>query len=267
MRFLRQFEGLSLSERDSARRTRLLAAADRARSTGQHILASADEMAGMLPLGQPVLAGHHSERRHRRTLERVRRRTGVGYELISHAAELERRAAAVGTAGISSDDPNAVAKLEQLLAAAQTSHERMKRANRAFPAEGWFAELSADEKADALRTLRFAPWQKKPFALTNSSANLRRLQERIAHLKQQAVTLAIEPIVGPGWTITEDVDDNRIVIAFEEKPQPEILTALGRAGFKWSPTRNAHVRMRSNGAIYAARRVLALDGADALTRS
>jgi hypothetical protein len=35
-----------------------------------------------------------------------------------------------------------------------------------------------------------------------------------------------------------------------------MLDKLRSAGFKWSPTRCAHVRQRSNGAIYAAKHAL-----------
>ena len=60
-------------------------------------------------MGQPILVGHHSERRHRRDLDRIHRNLERAMEAEKTAKELAYRAAAVGTGGISSDDPDAIA--------------------------------------------------------------------------------------------------------------------------------------------------------------
>ena len=73
-----------------------------------------------------------------------------------------------------------------------------------------------------------------------------------------SATPAFEPIVGDGYSIEEDADENRLVIRFDEKPATEMLAKLRAGGFKWSPTRSAHVRMRSNGATYAAKHIFGL---------
>lgn len=64
------------------------------------------------------------------------------------------------------------------------------------------------------------------------------------------------PIEGDGWRIEDHTDEQRLWIVFDRKPERAMLEELRRAGFKWSPTRGAHVRMTSNGALWAAKRAL-----------
>ena len=43
--------------------------------------AESNKLASVVPFGQPILVGHHSERRHRRLLERVHAKTRKGFEM------------------------------------------------------------------------------------------------------------------------------------------------------------------------------------------
>ncbi len=79
-----------------------------------------------------------------------------------------------------------------------------------------------------------------------------------AHRRAPRAAPLFEEIAGDGWTLREDRDDNRLLIGFAQKPPREMLAALRSAGFVYSPTRGAHVRMMSNGAVYAAKRVLGI---------
>lgn len=54
--------------------------------------ATVDRILDMIPAGQPILVGHHSERRHRRDLERMDRAMGRGVEAAAEAREAARRA-------------------------------------------------------------------------------------------------------------------------------------------------------------------------------
>jgi Domain of unknown function (DUF3560) len=116
--------------RREARRARLTAASGRARNEAQVILGRASGMADAIPFGQPILVGHHSEGRDRRFRARIGDTMRKGIEARRKADELERRAASVGTGGISSDDPAAVVKLRAELAKLEALQERMKSANR-----------------------------------------------------------------------------------------------------------------------------------------
>lgn len=99
----------------------------------------------------------------------------------------------VGTGGISSDDPQAVEKLEAKLAALEKHQEMMKAANAAIrmkdPAKGdaKLAELGyTPEDIAKLREPDFCGRIGYPaYALQNNNANIRRIRGRIAELKKR----------------------------------------------------------------------------------
>jgi hypothetical protein len=253
---------LDYTERQENRKERLETAADRARSEADRAFASSDGIAEAIPLGQPILVGHHSERRHRRDIDRMRNSTTRAMERLRDAAEYERRAASIGKGGISSDDPDAIAKLtaqvetlEGLQVLMKSANKLVKKGDRAGLLEMGFAPARVEQlfQKDFMGNLGFAP-----YAVTNNGANIRRIRERIAQLEAAAKRTPMETIVGEGWTLSEDFDDNRIVIEFDAKPDAEIREALKRGGFKWSPTRGAHIRMTSNSAIYQAKSILGI---------
>src|SRR3546814_14142517 len=88
-------------EKQEARRERLLAAADKAEARADQAYRRADlreEVSG-IPFGQPILVGHHSERRHRRTIARAEAAMGRAVAESKRADELRRKAASVGKIG------------------------------------------------------------------------------------------------------------------------------------------------------------------------
>src|SRR5690242_2661373 len=95
----------------AARYERLLNAADRADREGKAYRDESDRIASFIPLGQPILVGHHSEGRHRRDLERIRSKARKGWELYEKAEYYRERAAAMeNNHAIFSDDPDAIEK-------------------------------------------------------------------------------------------------------------------------------------------------------------
>src|SRR5271166_2543775 len=119
-------------QKQEARRERLQALAERLREQGAASIERGSEMFKAIPMGQPILVGHHSERADRNYRARASRAISRGIELEKQATEAEERAAAVGTGGISSDDPEAVTKLKTQLASLIKSQDTMKKANAAL---------------------------------------------------------------------------------------------------------------------------------------
>lgn len=80
-----------------------------------------------------------------------------------------------------------------------------------------------------------------PFGTTNSSAEIRRLKQRIElekKLKQKAETKGdSEKFNFKGGYIFNDYSENRLKIHFDEKPSEEVRSFLKKSGqnFKWSP--------------------------------
>lgn len=244
-----------------ARRDRAEARAARARSKSDALFNQASKMADIIPFGQPILVGHHSEKWDRKYRSRIANKMNAACALSKEADHLESASNNAGNV-ISSDDPDALKALGEKLANLEKIHALMKAANPLIKKgnrDGLLALGFSEGRVDQLFKPDFCGRIGFPsFELTNSNANIKRIRDRIVHLEKQAVALVMEPIKGDGWTLSEDVDDNRIVIDYDEKPDRATLDALRAAGFHWSPTRGTHIRQRSNGAIYAAKRLLGI---------
>lgn len=247
-------------ERVEARRLKLSTRALTLRRQAEAVNAAAREMAEVIPFGQPILVGHHSEKRDRRFRGRIAAKFDKSAALYRTAEQLEERAKRVGRGGISSDDPDAIAKLEAKLARLVASQETMKSANRLVRKNdrvGLAALGYAEVQIGQLFTPDFMGRIGFPdFALKNNNARIRDIKERIERLKSLQAAPVTEPIVGEGWTITEDLDDNRVLITFAERTDKAQYARLRSHGFVWSPSRGAFVRKRSAGAIYAARQAV-----------
>jgi hypothetical protein len=76
------------------RAERLEARATRAAQVAEHHRAAAGTIADAIPLGQPILVGHHSERRHRRDLDRLHRHFDAAREQTQAANDLRQAAQA-----------------------------------------------------------------------------------------------------------------------------------------------------------------------------
>ena len=97
-------------------------------ATGRHF--AARERLEMIPLGQPILVGHHSEKRHRKVLNRIDRHFAEAKEHHDKAEYFHRRAAAAeSNVIIFSDDPNATEKLVDKIERLKKRQGLMKRAN------------------------------------------------------------------------------------------------------------------------------------------
>ena len=97
-------------------------------ATGRHF--AARERLEMIPLGQPILVGHHSEKRHRKDLTRIDEHFAKAKEHHDKAEYFRRRAAAAeSNVIIFSDDPDATEKLVDKIERLKKRQGVMKRAN------------------------------------------------------------------------------------------------------------------------------------------
>jgi hypothetical protein len=168
--------------------------------------------------------------------------------------------------GISSDDPNALEKLQTKLANAEHLQDFMKKANaviKNYPTTELrikaLLPLCCHEEKLA-RNLMEPDYAGrigfKDYQLTNNSAEIRRLRERIAELEKAALRQDREEVMEK-YTYREDTTENRLMFIFDGRPDEGIRVLLKGRGFKWSPTRNAWVRQWTDNALYAAQCVKA----------
>ena len=271
----------SYEAKQEARRERLEAAADKAdaRAAGAYSRADLREEASGIPLGQPILVGHHSEGRHRRAIERAENAMRRSVEEGKHAEELRAKAAGVGTGGISSDDPEATEKLAAKIKAAEDKQTFMKSANallrkamkagacpinenaefRAFAKD--LAKVLGTEDATAAAKAMLEPdfAGRRGFAsyqLTNNNANIRRMKLRLEQLQRDQNREDKEHEFD-GVTVKENTEENRVQFIFDGKPDSDVRAILKQHGFRWAPSQNAWQRHLNNNGIYSARLVLA----------
>lgn len=168
----------------------------------------------------------------------------------------------VGTGGISSDDPQAVEKLEAKLATLEKHQEMMKAANAAIrmkdPAKGdaKLAELGyTPEDIAKLRAPDFCGRIGYPaYELQNNNANIRRIRGRIAELKKRTESTP-EGWEFDGGRVVVNTTENRLQIIFDGKPNADVRTELKGEGFRWAPSQGAWQRQLTDNAMRAARRL------------
>lgn len=222
----------SYEEKQEAKRERLKDRAAGLRSKSNTLYQQGKTALEAIPFGQPILIGHHSEKSDRAYRSRAVGKIDNSIALDKRADELEQRAETVGTGGISSDDPEASAKLEEKLLKAEEAHTLMVERNREAKASG----------------------QPKPYAtyqLSNSRGRINQIKDRIQQLERLGATTGVQAS-GIGWAVREDKDENRILFTFNEKPSEEHRTLLKSRGFKWSPRLKAWVRKITPNARYSA---------------
>src|SRR2546423_295095 len=73
-----------------------------------------ESVSSFIPFGQPILVGHHSERKHRRDIERLNNFTRREIEEDKKSEYWERKADTVeNSTAISKHDPKAITKLRE----------------------------------------------------------------------------------------------------------------------------------------------------------
>lgn len=262
-------------ERREAKRERLEERAEKHAKEAARRFDTAHQIGSMIPFGQPILVGHHSEKRHRRDIDRIDTNMRKGIEAERYSNHLAARAESLGSGrAISSDDPEALDKLRAKLAEMETLQTTMKATNkvvRAFLKAGCRHDNDAEElaryfekvaeagitsqtlarellKPDFCKRTGFADYQ-----LTNNNANIRRIRQRIAELEKLDATPTTEREVN-GVIYREE--ENRVRLIFDGKPSDDVRALLKSRGFRWSPRAGAWQRQLNNAGRYAAQFVL-----------
>ena len=255
---------MSYEERKQNRIQRMEERADKARQESERQHDRSRALTEGIPAGQPILVGHHSEARHRRTLDKSWNALGKAVEATKKAEYYEEKAeSARNNRAISSDDPEAIPKLKGKISALSTSQEKMKAINKAFKAGtldklGWSPEQIA-RMEESLKNV-YAHKKQQPFPtwqLSLNNANISRLKKRLALLESQQGRTTTEKEVS-GVRVVENAEENRLQIFFPGIPSPMIREALKGRGFRWARTNGCWQRVLSNGATYAAAEVLKL---------
>lgn len=245
--------------RRAARLERLEAARLKALADAQAAFNRVDAITDMIPLGQPILVGHHSEARHRRDMDRVHDGMRKGIDANKRADRLTERIQAVeANDAISSDNPDALVMLKTKLDSLESERDRLKAFNTAYRA--WKRNPASLEKNTSLSDVAkrlIQTWQPafqfetapiQPFELANLGTQIRSTKTRLDSLTKQAEERALVVDAEPSEILVGDIrvvanhDINRLQIITNGKPCDEGRAWLKSRGFRWSPTEGAWQR-------------------------
>lgn len=234
---------MTYRERREARLAKRQEWAEKRAQKAQQAYDKAMKLAAMIPMGQPILVGHHSEKHARRHAAQI---DGGMRQAGEHADKAKDHNAAASTiehqlaTSIYSDDPDAVEALTAKVAKLEADRETMKRVNAAHkaflrdPASLDASDLPPAIKAKITAYVPAYSWEPHPFApyqLTNLGAEIRRAKKRIEEVRMRTER-AQAAADAPGGVTIEGADF--IAVTFAEKPGRDTLEALKAAGFRWS---------------------------------
>lgn len=167
---------------------------------------------------------------------------------------------------IMSGDSDAIERLETQLAEATQRQERMKAVNACIRKN---AKRSHEDQVLALiaacnisRTLAEMHLEgdslgRKGYAayeLTNNSANIRRITERLEQLRTAKAAPVVEA-EGQHGRVEDDPPANRVRIIFPGKPDASTIGKLKHSGFRWAPSIGAWQAYRNPRALDIAREI------------
>lgn len=244
-------------ERRARRIERLQARAAQKEKEGNALVEQSNRMGDAIPLGQPILVGHYTEKRDRAYRARMQGKMRKGLDTLDHAAQLAARAtAAEENTAIFTDDPKATEKLEEKLARLEKQQALMAAANKCVrknDREGLLDLGFSEARINELFTPDFMGRIGFPsYALTNNSAQIRNVKKRIAHLNAHANDKTTEQVIGK-VKLVDSVEENRVQMYFPGKPSEQTREELKRNGFKWSPYNGCWQRHRSSWALTNAK--------------
>lgn len=209
-------------ERREARRLRYEELSKKAAErSSQYSNSTANRILAMTP-GQPIIIGHHSEKKARRLHERAWQDIGKSIEEDKKSNYYKNKAESVENSKvIYNDDSNAIEKLKDKLEYLEKQKELIK----------------ADENHTG--------WQ-----LQNIGARIRETKRRIVRL-EKLDKIDFKDIEFTGGKAIHNKEINRIQLLFDDIPDEDIRKALKGRGFHWSRKEGAWQREFNENTIKA----------------
>ena len=193
---------MTTRERREARAARLREWADTREAKSTAAFDAVRQIADNIPMGQPILVGHHSEAHARRDQDRIHNGMRRAIDNQTAARAMRQKAANIESAAdhaIYSDDPDAREQLERKMADMEAQREAIRRYNadcRLAAKAGGHGDLKllewdtpfglrsiAKMVTDCAAAGQLRPgWALPAYATSNLSGNIARLRARLATL-------------------------------------------------------------------------------------
>lgn len=191
---------MTYRERQEAKAERYREWAEKREASSTANRERSDQLTAGIPFGQPILVGHHSERRHRNAIDKSWNAMGRAVEDGRKADSMRSRAdnieAAAGRA-IYSDDSDAIERLKEKLAGLEAERDRIKAYNascrKAAKAGGIGDTSILDEaqRASLESVTRHCPYQLRAggampaYATSNLGGVISNTRKRITQLERE----------------------------------------------------------------------------------
>lgn len=93
--------------------------------------------------------------------------------------------------------------------------------------------------------------EKGSFSFTNMTTKIRERKKKVEVMKARIeAKKSFEPLVFEGGSIY--IDNDRVIVEHDEKPEKDIIQAIKSHGFKYSPKTSCWVRKHTGNALYSA---------------
>jgi hypothetical protein len=185
---------MTYRERREARAERLHEWAEKREAKSEAAFGKAEQISSVIPMGQPILVGHHSEGRHRRDLGRIESGMRKGIEHSKMAQRHSERASNIESQlerSIYSDDPDAVEQLEERITVLEVKRARIKAYNQSCrkgkPDLSILTETERNELATIARVAAYQLGKRgeyPSYVLSNLGGNINRNKKRLTSLKR-----------------------------------------------------------------------------------
>ena len=124
---------IDFNECKEAKLERLQELAEKRHTEANQLFDHAKKMSDVIPFGQPILVGHHSENRDRNYRNKIENKMNKAIETSGKAEYYDDRVKAMQTNNaISQDDPEAVQMLKEKLQGIEKDIEQIKEHNKKF---------------------------------------------------------------------------------------------------------------------------------------
>lgn len=197
-----------------------------------------------IPIGQPILVGHHSEGQYRRTLDRSWNALEKSVQENEKADYYRQKAsAAEKNNAIYTEDEDSVERLEEKIAKLERLQQTMKDRNKIVKSKNLSDEAKISKLIEAGMKDTDAAKLLQPdycnrigyseYVLTNNGAVIRNAKKRLEKVKWLKAQEEKEYEVN-GFRVVENPQENRFQIFFGNKPAEEIRKQLRHAGYRYS---------------------------------
>ncbi len=213
---------------------------DKAEQRAEQSFARSQSLVAGIPMGQPILVGHHSERADRNRRDKswaALGRSVAETKLSAHHSYKAQNLAHALKRTIFSDDENAVEALEQRIAAHEAQRERMKKINAMYR-KGDAAGLAAvglDLEVLRAKLATAYSWCQQPhpgYELQNLGQRIAADKKRLESVKAQQTRHDAAAATESGVAVVEH-SNGYCSVTFAEKPERDILRDLRGAGYRW----------------------------------